>query len=552
MRPAVIAILAFTANGRDKHSMIMRRFLTALVALAALFTASIPASADPADIEAAARGVVRVIIIGRDGDDVFAISHGTGFSVGNERIVTNAHVVRAVEEDDRLAIGLVPADGGDAVYAKLLSVSPRNDLALLEATTPMRLPPITIAANPASQSGAVTAIGYPANVDLAQGLGEADMFRPQPPVTSTGFLSGRRPSLEFDTLLHTAPIGRGNSGGPLVDDCGRLIGVNSFGAESQGTDAEFFFAVSNRELLPFLRANDVSPRLNGLPCRSIAELDAAQAQREERERAAEAARAEAAAQREAQRTADLRRTIMYDVFDERGNRQFLALVALLIAIAAAGAVWNAHQRGDMRLRAIAGAIAVIALIAALAAWLTRPSFADIETRLEEQLRAQSGGDGDQTGIITAPVNGDGPDDTPDETALTCVLDLDRSRVIGAPDSDVPLNWREDGCVNGRTQYGLMDDQWTRVLVPASESAVSVIRFDPEARQYSVDRFLLDRDAMTAARTARGTYAAPSCGDGAQAARSLGAAQGQITASLPERPNERLVYRCTQAAETDAE
>jgi len=526
--------------------MILCRFLAAILAFWALPGIAVSALADPIDIDAAARGVVRVIIIGRDGDEMYVISHGTGFSVGNERIVTNAHVVRDVVNNSRLAIGLVPADGNDAVYARLVSVSARNDLALLEATTPMRLAPITIAANATARSGAVTAIGYPANVDLAQGLDETDMFRPQPPVTSTGFLSGRRPSREFDTLLHTAPIGRGNSGGPLVDDCGRLLGVNSFGAESEGTDAEFFFAVSTRELLPFLRANGVTPRLNGLPCRSISELDAAQAAREERERAAEQARAEAEAESEALRSADLRRTIMYEVFDERGNRQFLALFALMIVIAAAGLAWNAHQRGDQRARAIAGAIAVIALLAALAAWLSRPSFTDIETQLEERLREEDAAvPDDGTGIITAP----SPSKASDISKLTCILDLERSRVIGATPEDLPLDWRSDGCVNGRTQYGLTkgtigSDGWTRIFVPEDESAVSINRFDPDAREYIVDRYLLDRAAMTEARIARGTLEAPACGAGDDAARTLGAAQERITAMLPERPNERLVYRCS--------
>ncbi len=266
-----------------------------------------PAKADPADIDAATRGVVRVVIIGNDGGEIFPISHGTGFAVSGDRIVTNAHVVQQAIQDGRLSIGIVPADGDRAVYARLVAVSVRNDLALLEATEPLGLPPLTVAGNPA-QSGAVTAIGYPLNVDRAQGLSFSDMFRAQPPVTATGFLSGRRPSREMDTLLHTAPIAAGNSGGPLVDDCGRVIGVNSFGTLSEGSDAEFFFAVSTRELLPFLRANDVTPRLNAAECRSLAELDAEERARQAETQNAEerAAAAESAASEE--RTEELRRS----------------------------------------------------------------------------------------------------------------------------------------------------------------------------------------------------------------------------------------------------
>ncbi len=137
-----------------------------------------------------------------------------------------------------------------------------------------------------AESGEVTRGGYPKKVDREQGLDLSDIFRSQPPDKSRGYVSGARPSRQFDTILHTAPIARGNSGGPLLDPCGRVVGVNSFGADNDGGDAEFFFAVSNRELLPFLRANGVEPRVNGSTCRSMADLDEAERERLQREQMA--------------------------------------------------------------------------------------------------------------------------------------------------------------------------------------------------------------------------------------------------------------------------
>jgi hypothetical protein len=495
-----------------------------------------PALADAADIAAAARGVVRVLIIGEDGPEIFPISHGTGFSVGGERIVTNAHVVAEAMADNRLAIGVVPPEGGDAVYARIVSVSTRNDLALLETTTAMNLPALTIAGNPAV-SGSVTSIGYPMNVDRAQGLGSSDIFRATPPVTATGFLSGRRPSREFDTLLHTAPIARGNSGGPLVDDCGRVIGVNSFGAEGSPSDAEFFFAVSTRELLPFLRANDVQPRLNSSPCRSIEELEAAEYQRSERARAADQTRSAQEEAAMARRAEDMRRTLTYKVIESRANLTALALLLVVVALGALTLAVVAHLRDDLRLRTIAASAALAALVLAVVAWVARPAFSDIESRLEDSLRAEM----DQTAT--------GPIAPPAATAatLTCVLDPERSRVVSMPEDDIPLAWTAEGCVNQRTQYGLDSGAWTRVFVPATEAAVSVNRFDPATREFVVERYLLDRDAMTTARATRASFEAPQCGAGDGAARDLGAAQDAITSALPTRPNERLVYRCAPTA-----
>lgn len=511
----------------------------ALAAFAAIFVV-VPAAADPADIDAAARGVVRVLVVGRDGDQVFPISHGSGFAVDGESILTNAHVVREVVDDSRLAIGIVPSDGGDAVYARVVSISPRNDLALLTTTSPLRLPPLTLAGNSPPTAGTVTAIGYPMNVDQAQGLDQEDIFRAQPPVTSQGFLSGRRPSREFDTLLHTAPIARGNSGGPLVDNCGRVIGVNSFGAESAGTEGEFFFAVSVREMLPFLRANGITPRVNSMPCRSLSELDAEERIREERLRVLAQLEAEADEQANALQRAEFRREIEYAIFDEKSTANFLTLLGLLTAICGGAFAVYAHARKEMRARAIAGSIALAALVGALVSWLSQPSFAEVNERLEERLRTELAAI--DTGVIEA---------APSSGPLYCTLDTARSRVLGAPVENVTLNWSEQGCVNSRTQYGLTNGEWTRVFVPGAEEAVSVNRFDPRSREYTVDRYLLDREAMTMARTARAQFNAPACDTQPDAAQLLGGEQASVLSLLPDRPNERLVYSCTIAPPDEA-
>ena len=53
--------------------------------------------------------------------------------------------------------------------------------------------------------------------------------------------------------------------------------------------------------------------------------------------------------------------------------------------------------------------------------------------------------------------------------------------------------------------------------------------------------------MREARSARGQYVAPECGASEDAAIELASNQGAIINALPQRPNERLVYRCSPAA-----
>jgi hypothetical protein len=359
-------------------------------------------------------------------------------------------------------------------------------------------------------------------------------------VQSHGFLSGHRPSREFDTLLHTAPIGRGNSGGPLLDNCGRVLGVNSFGAESEGTDSEFYFAVSTRELLPFLRAHNVAAQLNGLPCKSLAELNEAERVRGEREQLAAMRQQQVAEARQAENEAKLRRQAEFSVLAQRENLMMLAMLLVLGACAAGFATWRIRENRedhDPRALKLAGAVTAVALLGALAAWFLRPGFEKVDERVADELAGGQQPAQGPVGVIT-------PTGKPTAAGgMICVIDVDRSRVTTSKTDDVPLSWTDDGCVNGRTQYGLSGATWSRILVPDAEAAVSVNTYDPATHEYKVDRYLLDHDAMEMARKARAAFQAPECGKGADAARDLGAKQAEIMSLLPAQPNERLVYTC---------
>jgi S1-C subfamily serine protease len=132
------------------------------LALLVLFTVLMPSAAlaEPADVSAAARGVVRVVIIGTDGQRIYPVSHGSGFAVSSTRIVTNAHVVMDAAQDNTLKIGIVPPDGDEGSYAKIISISPRNDLALVEIVgTNLRLPPLTISGGDDQDGAEVSAVG---------------------------------------------------------------------------------------------------------------------------------------------------------------------------------------------------------------------------------------------------------------------------------------------------------------------------------------------------------------------------------------------------------
>ncbi len=499
----------------------MMRLLLLLMALVAFAR---PAGAD--DISAAARGVVRVVTIAVIDDEVVDFSHGSGFAVAPDRIVTNAHVVElAARYPGDVVIGVVPSEGDRSFEGRVIAYDPARDLAEI-AFDGAALPPLTLYNGPVAEGASVVALGYPGNVDVATAQSAYDYITPQRPVRSEGIYSGARSLSGVHVLLHTADIARGNSGGPLLDECGRVIGVNSALTRAQAGDASFGFAIADSALMQFLREAGQDYRAVGTPCTSMADQLAADAQaaRQERE-ATDAAERAAAAQEaaaKAQALADAR------AHEQRMAENFMALAVVLLvagALALGGAVLL-ELRGRRREAIWAGVAAAAFLVAAVAVFFSRP---------DGSVSLATAGLAGASGSTAAP---------PDPGRMRCRFVPERSRVTVSTTEEVPLEWHPGGCVNGRTQYAPAGGAWERVLVPDEEDTVSVARFDPTTMIYTNTRYLLDTDAMAAMRALRDETQVKACTHDAAALAALGRHEAALRAALPSLPNEKLFYACT--------
>jgi serine protease Do len=144
---------------------------------------------------------------------------GTGIVIdGDGMILTNFHVVQ-----DASSLSVIGRDGRTR-SAELIAQSPGQDLALLRVGDAAGFEPLPLG------SLEEVAVGDPA-IAIGNALG-LDVSRP---TVSVGIVSAvgrtiRTPNGLLQDLVQTdAAINRGNSGGPLLDAAGRVVGINSAG-----------------------------------------------------------------------------------------------------------------------------------------------------------------------------------------------------------------------------------------------------------------------------------------------------------------------------------
>ncbi len=163
---------------------------------------------------------------GRSGGDSRGM--GSGFIVDAEgHIVTNHHVIKDASE-----ITVILKDG-TRLPATVKGHDARTDLAVLKVEHDQPLPQVTFGdANSARVGDWVVAVGSP------YGLGGT---------VTAGIISARGRDIQSgqydDYLQIDAPINRGNSGGPLFDGSGRVIGVNTAIYSPSGGSVGIGFAI---------------------------------------------------------------------------------------------------------------------------------------------------------------------------------------------------------------------------------------------------------------------------------------------------------------------
>lgn len=179
----------------------------------------------------------------KDGDSATPPQHkatslGSGFVIDADGyIVTNFHVIEKAEE-----ITVNFSDGSKA-KAKIVGKDAKTDLALLKIDTKKKIPALEWGDSDKARVGDwVIAIGNPF------GLGGS---------VSAGIISARARDINagpFDDFIQTdAAINRGNSGGPLFDMDGKVIGINAAIFSPSGGNVGIGFAIPASMAWPVIK-----------------------------------------------------------------------------------------------------------------------------------------------------------------------------------------------------------------------------------------------------------------------------------------------------------
>jgi hypothetical protein len=171
-----------------------------------------PAAQPAAPPQAAAHPTVRDIVARSAGSVVVVRTPrglGTGFVVDRGVVATNLHVIAGADR-----ILLATPQGKRLQISAIAGLDPAHDLALLSFAAEASPTPLPLRRDTPLMAGdPVVAIGTPQGLALS---------------ASTGIISAVRELGPRLTLVQTtAPISPGSSGGPLLDEQGRVVGVTT-------------------------------------------------------------------------------------------------------------------------------------------------------------------------------------------------------------------------------------------------------------------------------------------------------------------------------------
>lgn len=235
----------------------VRKVISLLAVLCMVFTmnlAAFAASDATPDVAEARNGIIQVRLYYVDNaGNSFCLQTGSGFllgaSSGATTVITNHHVVTLTDEDKMIASEMFGVDFFNSnevnmearvavkrdveIVTSYVNGSAETDFAILELAQPIydRTPLKIADSDELLETQSVYALGFP---EVASEVEDDSVYTVEDVTISNGIIGKFQTINNIEFILHNAQLGFGNSGGPLVDSNGAVVGVNTlfYGDES--------------------------------------------------------------------------------------------------------------------------------------------------------------------------------------------------------------------------------------------------------------------------------------------------------------------------------
>lgn len=219
------------------------------------------------------KSTVFILVKTKDENGDAAIAAGSGFFVTPDTIVTNRHVV---EGSDGTVL-VTNKTLGQFKKAHVVSISSPSsdvnsfDLAVLkiEDAPPQQPLSFSLEAQPLQ---AVVAAGYPGIIIRQDGalkrLAQGDVNAIPGVILTKGEINAIQENSKGEKIMpHSAAVSPGNSGGELVDLCGRVVGVNTFVTMDSETSSHSNYAQKSDSIVKALQGANIPIQVQSGACK---------------------------------------------------------------------------------------------------------------------------------------------------------------------------------------------------------------------------------------------------------------------------------------------
>lgn len=242
-------------------------FVLTFVMILAMSVTAVAANDANEAVNEARKGVLQInlLYVDQNGNE-HLIQGGSGFLIGEtsgaDHVITNAHVVNMDDATKRAASEIFGVDffSGNInmkikvvvkrdvqISATIVNQSDAMDFAILKLEQPIYdRSPLTLNSDMSSviATDNVYALGFPAAIEIAQ---DATYYTSEDVNVTAGIVSKTTTLDSVGYIQHSATLTSGNSGGPLVNSSGEVIGLNQ-----AGVNDTYFYSVQISEVTEIL------------------------------------------------------------------------------------------------------------------------------------------------------------------------------------------------------------------------------------------------------------------------------------------------------------